>query len=213
MTTAASFPCGKTVVDAAPDRAGCARRTEPWILAATILASSMAFIDGTVVNVALPAIQHALNATMADAQWIVEAYELMLAALLLVGGAAGDRFGRRRVFAIGVAAFTLASMVCGLSTNVITLIIARGAQGIGGALLVPGSLALLSASFDRERRGRAIGTWSGFTAIAAAFGPVLGGFLIDHGSWRYAFFINVPLAVVVMVLTFHYVPESRSDSG
>jgi EmrB/QacA subfamily drug resistance transporter len=173
----------------------------------------MVFIDGTVVNVALPAMQRALDATLGDAQWIVEAYELMLAALLLVGGAAGDRFGRRRVFAIGVAVFTVASVACGLSDRVGTLIAGRSLQGVGGALLVPGSLALLSASFDPQRRGRAIGIWSGFTAIAAALGPVVGGFLIDHGSWRYAFFINVPLAVAVLVLTFRYVPESRGVSS
>jgi MFS family permease len=157
----------------------------------------MVFIDGTVVNVALPSLQRALGATLGDAQWIVEAYELMLAALLLVGGAAGDRFGRRRVFAIGVAVFTIASVACGLSGRVGALIAGRSLQGVGGALLVPGSLALLSASFDPERRGRAIGIWSGFTAITAALGPVVGGFLIDHGSWRYAFFINVPLALAV----------------
>jgi len=173
----------------------------------------MAFIDGTVVNVALPAIQQSLGATIADGQWIIEAYELMLAALLLVGGAAGDRFGRRRVFVIGVAVFTGASIACGLSNSVVLLIFARGLQGIGGAMLVPGSLALISASFDKERRGRAIGTWSGFTAITTAFGPVLGGFLIDYGSWRYAFFLNVPLSVAVLALTFRYVPESHGASS
>ena len=213
MTAVASFPCDKAIVGAATESAPCARNAEPWILATTILASSMVFIDGTVVNVALPALQRAMGATLGDAQWIVEAYELMLAALLLVGGAAGDRFGRRRVFAIGVAVFTVASVACGLSDRVGALIAGRSVQGVGGALLVPGSLALLSASFDPQRRGRAIGIWSGFTAIAAALGPVVGGFLIDHGSWRYAFFINVPLAVAVLVLTFRYVPESRGESS
>ena len=173
----------------------------------------MVFIDGTVVNVALPALQRALGATLGEAQWVVEAYELMLAALLLVGGAAGDRFGRRRVFAIGVVVFTVASIICGLSDRVATLIAGRSLQGVGGALLVPGSLALLSASFDTQRRGRAIGVWSGFTAMTAALGPVVGGFLIDHGSWRYAFFLNVPLALAVLVLTFRYVPESRGESS
>jgi len=173
----------------------------------------MAFIDGTVVNVALPALQRSLGATLANGQWIIEAYELMLSALLLVGGAAGDRFGRRRVFVIGVILFTVASAICGLSSSVKMLIVARGLQGVGGALLIPGSLALLSASFDKEHRGRAIGTWSGFTAITSAFGPVLGGFLIDHASWRYAFFLNIPLALVVVVLTFRFVPESRNDSS
>jgi EmrB/QacA subfamily drug resistance transporter len=173
----------------------------------------MAFIDGSVVNVALPALQRSLGATLASSQWIVEAYELMLAALLLIGGAAGDRYGRRRVFVIGVVVFTVASMICGLSISVGMLIAARALQGVGGALLIPGSLALLSASFDPERRGRAIGTWSGFTAITGAFGPALGGFLIDHATWRSAFFLNVPLALVVLVLTFRYVPESRNDSS
>lgn len=213
MASVASFPCDKAVLAAPPQVAPCARENEPWILAATILASSMAFIDATVVNVALPALQTSLGATLADGQWIIEAYELMLGALLLVGGAAGDRFGRRRVFAIGVLVFTAASVACGLSDRVGHLIVARGVQGVGGALLVPGSLALLSASFDTERRSRAIGTWAGFTAITAAFGPVLGGFLIDHGSWRYAFFLNVPIALAVLVLTFRYVPESRAPLG
>jgi EmrB/QacA subfamily drug resistance transporter len=213
VTSVASFPCDRAIVGAAPAGAPCARNAEKWILATTILASSMVFIDGTVVNVALPALQRALSATLVDAQWIVEAYELMLASLLLVGGAAGDRFGRRRVFAIGVSVFAVGSIACGLSDRVDVLIIARGLQGFGGALLVPGSLALLSASFDRERRGRAIGTWAGFTAITTAFGPVLGGFLIDHASWRYAFFINVPLALAVLLLTFRYVPESRDESA
>jgi EmrB/QacA subfamily drug resistance transporter len=209
VATVASFPCDKGVASAATDRAPCAKKAEPWVLVTTILASSMVFIDGTVVNIALPALQRALGATLSDAQWIVEAYELMLAALLLVGGAAGDRFGRRRVFAIGVVVFTAASIVCGLSDRVGMLIAGRSLQGVGGALLIPGSLALLSASFDPERRGRAIGVWSGFTAIAAAVGPVIGGFVIDHGSWRYAFFINLPLALAVLLLTFRYVPESR----
>jgi EmrB/QacA subfamily drug resistance transporter len=173
----------------------------------------MAFIDGTVVNVALPALQHSLGATLASSQWIVEAYELMLAALLLIGGAAGDRYGRRRVFVIGVLVFTLASMICGLSRSVGMLIAARALEGVGGALLIPGSLALLSASFDAPRRGRAIGTWSGFTAITGAFGPALGGFLIDHTTWRSIFFLNVPLALVVLALTYRYVPESRNESS
>jgi EmrB/QacA subfamily drug resistance transporter len=180
-------------------------------LTTTIIASGMAFIDGTVVNVALPALQRSLGATLAGSQWIVEAYELMLAALLLIGGAAGDRYGRRRVFVIGVVVFTVASVMCGLSSSVGLLIAARTLQGVGGALLIPGSLALLTASFDQDRRGRAIGTWSGFTAITGAFGPALGGFLIDHTTWRSAFFLNVPLALVVLVLTYRYVPESRND--
>ena len=170
------------------------------MLAATIVASSMVFIDGTLVNVALPALQRELGATFSDVQWVVEAYALLLAALLLVGGAAGDRFGRRRVFAIGVALFAAASIGCGFAGSIAQLIAARAIQGIGGALLVPGSLAIISASFDAGGRGKAIGTWSAATAFTTALGPVIGGWLIDHGSWRAAFLLNVPLAVIVLVV-------------
>jgi EmrB/QacA subfamily drug resistance transporter len=183
----------------------------PWVLAATILGSSMAFIDGTVVNVALPALQSALGATVSQVQWVVECYALFLAALLLVGGSLGDLYGRRKIFAVGVILFAGASSWCGLAANVGQLIAARGLQGIGGALLVPGSLALISASFPSEERGRAIGTWSGFTAITAAVGPVLGGWLIQHASWRWVFFLNLPIAAVVLALTFFRVPESRNQ--
>src|SRR5690349_12608166 len=151
-----------------------------WILAATILGSSMTFIDGTVVNVALPALQSAFGATLADVQWVVVAYALTLAAALLTGGSLGDLYGRKRVFVIGVLLFALSSVWCGLSRTIVELIFARGLQGIGGALLVPNSLALISASFPENARGRAIGTWSGFTAITAAIGPVLGGWLVQH---------------------------------
>src|SRR6185369_11972347 len=143
-----------------------------WVLAATILASSMAFIDGTVVNVALPFLQTNLNATAIGIQWVVEAYSLFLSALLLVGGSLGDRYGRRRIFNIGVIVFAVASALCGLSANIEELIAARAVQGIGGALLVPGSLALISSSFNEKERGKAIGTWSGFSAITTAIGPV-----------------------------------------
>src|SRR5436190_19917453 len=152
------------------------------VLAATILGSSMAFIDGTVVNVALPALQNALNATVTDVQWVIEAYSLLLSALLLVGGSLGDRYGRRRVFIIGVVIFAATSTWCGLATGIRPLIMARAAQGFGAALLVPGSLAIISSSFREEDRGRAIGTWSGFSAITAAIGPVLGGWLIERLS-------------------------------
>jgi EmrB/QacA subfamily drug resistance transporter len=212
MASAAPLPCKESVAAGLP-ASPCAHSAQPWILATTIIASSMAFIDGTVVNVALPALQRSLGATLANSQWIIEAYELMLAALLLIGGAAGDRYGRRRMFVLGVTVFTVGSMICGLSISVGMLIAARALQGVGGALLIPGSLALLSASFDKERRGRAIGTWSGFTAITSAFGPALGGFLIDHTTWRSVFFLNVPLALVALVLTFRFVPESRNDSS
>src|ERR1044071_3016480 len=190
-----------------------ARASERWILAATILGSSMAFIDGTVVNVALPALQANLNATVVDVQWVVESYALLLAALILVGGSLGDHFGRKRVFCAGTALFALASVWCGAAPNVSQLIAARAVQGVGGALLVPGSLAIISASFSEEKRGQAIGTWSGFTSITAAIGPVIGGWLIEHVSWRAAFFINVPLAAVVLLLSYWRVPESRGGSN
>jgi len=180
-----------------------------WILAATILGSSLAFIDGTVVNVALPALQTALQATVSDVQWVVESYALLLASLLLVGGSLGDLYGRRKIFLCGVVVFALASAGCGLSPSIDWLIFARAIQGVGAALLIPGSLALISASFPVEVRGRAIGTWSGFTAIMAAIGPVLGGWLVQHASWQWVFFINLPIAVLTVMLTVWKVPESR----
>jgi EmrB/QacA subfamily drug resistance transporter len=169
----------------------------------------MAFIDGSVVNVALPVIQRDLGATTTDVQWIVETYSLFLAALILVGGSLGDHFGRRRIFALGVTLFTLSSIWGGLSPTVLSLILARAAQGIGAALLVPGSLAIISASFSDEQRGRAIGTWSGFSALTTVVGPVLGGVLVQYASWRWVFFLNVPLAAVVLGVLFWRVPESR----
>src|SRR5678815_2268323 len=181
-----------------------------WILAATILGSSMVFIDGTVVNVALPALQTSLNANVIDVQWVVEAYALFLAALLLAGGSLGDHFGRRRIYIIGVFLFALASIWCGLAPNINQLIVARATQGVGGALLVPGGLAIISSSFKEEERGKAIGTWSGFSAITAAVGPVLGGWLIEHISWRAVFFINVPLALAVIAISIWRVPESSN---
>jgi EmrB/QacA subfamily drug resistance transporter len=204
-------PCDEGVIRARRTIAPCASVSEPWILAATILGSSMAFIDGTVVNVALPALQKNFNATVGDVQWVVESYALFLAALLLAGGSMGDRFGRRRIFCSGVALFALASIGCGLAEGVGQLIVARAVQGVAGALLVPGSLAIISASFDEARRGQAIGTWSGFTAITAGIGPVLGGWLIEHVSWRAVFFINVPLALIVILIASLHVPESRDD--
>jgi EmrB/QacA subfamily drug resistance transporter len=174
----------------------------------------MAFIDGTVVNVALPALQSAFGAAMSELQWVVEAYALLLAALLLTGGALGDLYGRRKIFTAGVAVFTAASVWCGLAPDIRHLIVARGLQGVGAAMLVPGSLALISANFPRERRGRAIGVWSGFTSITAAIGPVLGGWFIEHASWRFVFFINLPLGLTVLALALRKVPESSAgDAG
>ena len=180
----------------------------------TIIGSSMAFIDGTVVNVALPALQASFHATVVDVQWVVESYGLILGALILVGGSLGDLFGRRLMFLLGVAIFALASAYCGFASNIHQLILARSVQGAGAALLVPGSLAIISVAFDEKSRGAAIGTWSGFTAITTAVGPVLGGWLIQHGSWRWVFFINLPLAAAVIVLSLWHIPESRSaDAG
>jgi EmrB/QacA subfamily drug resistance transporter len=184
-----------------------------WILAATILGSSLAFIDGTVVNVALPALQESLGATVTDVQWVVEAYALLFSALLLVGGSLGDRFGRRRVFGLGIALFAVASALCGLAPDVRVLIAARALQGVGAAMLVPGSLALIAASFPEQERGRAIGAWSGMSAMTAALGPALGGWLIDNAGWRWAFFLNLPLALVALAILFARVPESRDDGA
>jgi EmrB/QacA subfamily drug resistance transporter len=211
MANIARPPCDEAAILASPCEHP-ATTNGPWILAATILGSSMTFIDGTVVNVALPALQSALHATLADVQWVVESYALFLAALLLIGGSLGDRYGRRKIFAAGVALFSVASAWCGLAPNIRQLIIARGLQGIGGAMLVPGSLALISANFSEKERGRAIGTWSGFTSITAAIGPVLGGWFTEHGSWRWVFFINLPLGLAVLLLALWKVPESRAGA-
>jgi EmrB/QacA subfamily drug resistance transporter len=184
-----------------------------WILVTTILASGMAFIDGTSTNLALPAIQVQLNASATDLQWVVQAYTLFLSALILVGGALGDRFGRKRVFQIGVLLFTGASIWCGLAVSIGQLITARAFQGIGAALLIPGSLSIISAAFSPQKRGKAIGTWSGFSALTTALGPVVGGWLIEHLSWRWVFYTNVPLAIAVLLLSWRFVPESRDESS
>src|SRR5213595_1798306 len=210
-------PCDEGIIQCAPYTAPGVetrqRSVGTWVLAATILGSSMAFIDGTVVNVALPVLQTELKATVADVQWVVEAYALFLSALILVGGSLGDHYGRRRIYATGIILFTLASVVCGFAPNVTVLIAARAIQGVGGALLVPGSLAIISASFDSQQRGKAIGTWSGFTAITSALGPVLGGWLVQYASWRWVFFINVPMAIIVLIVLFWRVPESRDEGA
>jgi EmrB/QacA subfamily drug resistance transporter len=193
----------------------CPARVHPeagkWVLAATILGTSMAFIDGTVVNVALPRMQGDLHATAADLLWVIEAYSLFLSALILVGGALGDRLGRRKIYSAGISLFTVASVACGLAPNVGFLIAARAVQGVGGALLVPGSLAIISASFDEASRGKAIGTWSGFSAVTTAIGPVLGGWLVQNATWRWVFFINLPIAAVTLELLYRHVPESRDE--
>src|SRR5512140_545123 len=182
-----------------------------WVLFAAILGSSLVFIDGTVVNVVLPFLQSSLGATVVGVQWVVEAYALFLSALLLLGGALGDSLGRRRVFGLGMMIFAGASVWCGVAPGIRSLVFARAVQGIGGALLTPGSLALISASFPEQERGRAIGTWSGFSGITAALGPVVGGWLIDTFSWRWAFLVNVPLSAVALVILYWRVPESRDE--
>src|SRR6267143_5259964 len=204
-------PCDETLIRSGSVAAPCKPDAGPWILTATILASSMAFIDSTVVNVAIPTLQKAFHATVVDVQWVIESYGVLLSSLILAGGALGDLFGRRRVFLLGVAVFAAASAACGLAPSVEALVIARCVQGVGAALLVPGSLSIIGASFDEKSRGQAIGTWSGFTAITTALGPVIGGWLIEHGSWRWAFFLNVPIACAVVAISFWRVPESRGS--
>jgi EmrB/QacA subfamily drug resistance transporter len=213
LTTIAKAPCDEAAIRAGAADAPCSKRAAPWVLAATILGSSITFIDGTVVNIALPVLQREMRTDIVGAQWVVEAYSLMLSALILAGGSLGDRWGRRRVFSAGIALFAAASAGCGLAQTTAHLILARAVQGVGAAMLVPGSLAIISASFSKEARGRAIGTWSGFTAISAGVGPVLGGWLIENVSWRWIFFINLPLAVLVLLITWRRVPESRDDGA
>jgi EmrB/QacA subfamily drug resistance transporter len=183
--------------------------SKQWTLVASILASSLTFIDGTAVNVALPALQANLGATITDVQWVIEAYTLLYGSLILVGGSIGDQLGRKRVFLIGVYLFAIASVLCGIAPTPKLLIAARAFQGVGAALLAPGSLALVSAAFDDKERGRAIGTWSGVSAVTTAIGPVLGGWLIEHWSWRAVFFLNIPLAAIVVYLSVIHVDESR----
>jgi EmrB/QacA subfamily drug resistance transporter len=206
-------PCDEGVIRSTGATAACAPTAAPWVLTATILGSSMAFIDETALPVALPAIQEALGATAVDAQWVVAAYTLFLASLVLIGGSLGDHLGRRRVFSIGVVLFALASVWCGLSQSPEQLIVARVIQGVGAALLVPNSLAIIGASFEEERRGKAIGTWTSLTSVTLILGPVLGGYLAENVSWRGVFFINVPLAVVILAITRSHVPESRDPEA
>ncbi|WP_061175439.1 MFS transporter [Caballeronia pedi] len=202
-------PCDELVIRAQPVAAGEPCRRKRLALAATILGSSMAFIDGSVVNVALPAIQSELGASIAAMQWVVNAYLLLLGALVLVGGSMGDKLGRRKVFIAGVAIFTVASAACGFAPGMRWLIAARALQGVGAALLVPGSLAIIGAVFEGEARGRAIGTWAGVGAITSSVGPAAGGWLVDAFSWRAIFFLNLPLAAATIVLALVSVPDSH----
>jgi EmrB/QacA subfamily drug resistance transporter len=184
-----------------------------WVVFATVLGSSVAMLDMTVVNVALPALARDLSASMAGLQWIVNAYTLTLAGLILLGGALGDRFGRRRVFVVGVVWFAVASALCGVAQDITTLVAARALQGVGGALLTPGSLAIIQASFHPDDRPRAIGAWSGFGGIAVAVAPFLGGWLVSTAGWRWVFFLNLPLAAIAVVVALRFVPESADDDA
>lgn len=194
---------------------GVAYRSTPgrWIIAATVLGSAMASIDATVVGIALPAIGREFRAPLVSVQWVVTGYMLTLASLLLVGGALGDRFGRRRVFSVGVLWFALASGACALAPDAAVLVVTRLLQGVGAALLVPGSLAVIEATFASDDRAAAIGAWSGWSGVATAAGPLLGGYLITAASWRWIFLINVPVAAVVLVVAARHVPETRQAIG
>src|SRR5215470_7162899 len=201
------------VISQAPGGVRLAGPGGRWVLAATVLGWSMAMLDSTVVNVALPAIGAGLGTSLAGLQWTVTAYTLTLAGLILLGGSLGDRLGRRRVFLIGVVWFALASALCGLAPDIGVLIAARALQGIGGALLTPGSLAIIQATFAPEDRPRAIGAWSGLGGVAGAVGPFVGGWLIDSVGWRWIFLLNLPLAAVVTVVTVRHVPETRDPTS
>ncbi|HEX7967668.1 MAG TPA: MFS transporter [Stellaceae bacterium] len=213
MINPRTLPCDEAAIRSTRSTQTCARGAKPWVLAAAILGSAMAFIDATAVNVALPAMEASLAASVAAMQWVINSYTLFLAACLLIGGVAGDRFGRRRVFVAGIGIFTAASVWCGVAPSITQLIAARAVQGVGGALLVPSTLAIIGAAFEATERGRAIGTWAGFSAITTALGPVLGGWLVDALSWRALFFINVPIAVLTVWITLCHVPDSRDPEA
>src|SRR6195952_4897249 len=184
-----------------------------WIMISTILASAMAFIDATALNVVLPALQQSLKATGADLFWILNAYLLMLASLILIGGAMGDKLGRKKIFMAGIFIFILGSAACGIASSVLLLVVFRVLQGIGGALMIPGSLSLISSSIDAKERGKAIGTWSAFTTVVTMGGPVLGGALADAGLWRYIFFINIPFGIAALVMLWFKVAESKDEGA
>ncbi|HEV7882667.1 MAG TPA: MFS transporter, partial [Solirubrobacteraceae bacterium] len=200
---AADAPAELTL-DSAPGR---------WVLAVAVMGSGLAFLDGTVVNVALPAIGRDLGASTSALQWIVNGYLLTLASLILLGGSLGDRYGRRRVFVLGVALFTVASLLCAIAPSAGLLIAARLLQGIGGALLTPGSLAMLEASFRRSDRARAIGAWSGLSGVTTALGPLLGGYLVEAVSWRAVFLINLPIGLFVVAMAIRHVPETLDPAA
>lgn len=210
MSTALPTPCDCGQVQCVE---GAAVRHPNWTIVATMLASSLAFIDGSVVNVALPAIGKDLHGSAADLPWAISAYLLPLSALLLLGGAAGDHFGRRRTLIAGILLFALASVGCAVSPNLITLFVARGLQGVGAAILMPSSLGILGSSFEGEARGRAVGTWASAGAIASAIGPPLGGWLVEAVGWRAIFYLNIPVAAAAIAVAWLYVEESAEGEG
>ena len=184
-----------------------------WIMASAILASAMAFIDSTALNVVLPSLQKDLNATGTDLFWLLNSYLLMLAALILPGGSLGDKLGRKKIFMIGIAVFMLASAACGFAPSVYYIIIFRTLQGIGGALMIPGSLSIINSTFGKNERGKAIGTWSAITTMVTVGGPILGGALADAGLWRVIFFINVPIGISSLIILWRKVPESSDETS
>jgi EmrB/QacA subfamily drug resistance transporter len=208
MAQTASRPCKEVTIRATRTVPACAARKE-WALVAAVLGSAMSYIDESVVNVALPGIETALGSTLSAMQWVLNAYTLCISALLLLGGVAADRFGRRKIFILGTVIFALASVGCGLAPHVLVLIVARAVQGLGAALLIPCSLALIGAAYPEKERGAAIGIWSAASAVAAGGGPLLGGWLVDHASWRAIFLINPLVAAPTLWIAARYVPESR----
>ena len=209
MTTRPDPPVGPEVPDGVRYRSVAGR----WVIAATVLGSGMAAIDATVIGIALPTIGRDFHASLGTLQWVVTGYTLTLASLLLLGGSLGDRYGRKRVFVIGVAWFALSSAACAVATGSTQLIVLRVLQGVGGALLTPGSLAILEASFAPDDRSEAIGAWSGLGGVATAAGPLVGGYLISAASWRWIFLINLPVGTLVLLLSARHVPESRDPTA
>src|SRR6516162_5858757 len=213
MSSARTRPCEEEIIQSTSLAENRPADAKPWVLLASILASSVAYIDESIVNVALPAIETDLATSAIVVQWLVNAYTLCLSALLLVGGAAGDQFGRRRFFIVGISIFAVASLWCGLAPSLPQLILARAAQGVGAALLLPCSLALIGATFDETERGKAIGTWAGSSAVATAIAPLLGGWTVDHFSWRWIFLITPLIAVPTIWIAYHHVSESRDPDA
>ena len=213
MINSKAQPCAAEVIRSTRGTSACPRRDKSWVLAAAVLGSTMAFVDESVVNVALPTIEADLGTTLAAMQWVINAYTLCMSALLLIGGAAADRFGRRVVFLIGIVSFTLASIACGCAPDIGSLIAARAIQGVAAALLIPCSLAIIGAAFDEQERGAAIGIWSGASALAAGAGPLLGGWLIDHLSWRAIFLINPLIAIPTLWIAVRRLPESADPTA